>query len=699
LRAAADIGGTFTDLVFLDETNGTMGTTKSPTTPKDFSNGVVQTIKQAGFDVPSTTFFVHGTTVVINAITERRGAKTGLITTGGFRDVLEITRANRPDLYNLSYKKPTPFVPRRHRLEVRERINHKGEVLIPLEEKDVRKALDFLLQEEIEAIAVCFLHSYANPEHERRCGEIIRREAPGIALTLSCDISREWREYERTNTAVLNSYVKQKTTMYLNNLETTLTKTGMGKIFHVMQSNGGTATFTQGKKAPINMVESGPVGGVIGAAAVAALIGERDAISFDVGGTTAKTSLISGGKPGITTKYIIEWSPAFAGYPILAPTVDIVEIGAGGGSIAWIDNAGGLNIGPQSAGAEPGPASYGSGGTKPTVTDANVLAGRINPDYFLGGKIPLYPDCAEKALRPVAEAFGISITDAAMGVIRLADANMVNALKLVSVRRGYDPRDFVMVAYGGGGAVHAGALARELRCKKVIVPTHPAVFSAWGMLAADLRQDILRTQIMRTDRVDPAVIESFYREMEEEAMLLMTEQHISKENVLFQRSADLRYAGQEHTVKTPAPAGGIDERNLQILRDEFHRLHEQSYAFRLDAPVEIVNYHLSCFGVTEKPKLDTIKSAEGEKIVPPADTLEGAKKGTRTVNFDELGYQETPVYERDRFPFLSAAGGPVRGPMVIEEPSSTTVVFPDQEVFRDEYGFLQITNIGGELKR
>lgn len=696
MKVATDIGGTFTDLVFLDEKNGVIGVTKSPTTPTDFSKGVVKTIEQAEFDVPATTFFVHGTTVVINGITERKGAKTGLITTKGFRDVLEITRANRPDLYNLSYKKPVPFVPRRFRLEVRERINHRGEILIPLEEEDVRKAVDFFKKEKIEAVAVCFLHSYANPDHELQCGDIIRKLAPQIPVTLSRDISREWREYERTNTAVLNSYVKEKTARYLTNLEKSLTETGMNRIFHVMQSNGGTATFSRGKEAPINMIESGPVGGVIGAAAAAALVGEQNAISFDVGGTTAKTSLITGGKAGITTKYIIEWSPTFAGYPVLAPTVDIVEIGAGGGSIAWVDSAGGLNIGPQSAGAEPGPASYGTGGREPTITDANVLAGRINPDYFLGGGIPLYPDLAEKAFEPIAAQFGISVKDTAMGVIRLADANMVNALKLVSVRRGYDPRDFVMVAFGGGGAVHAGALARELRCKEVIVPTHPAVFSAWGMLATDLRQDFLRTRIVRTDIIDPAVIESLFQEMEEEAMRLMREQNVSGGNILFQRSADLRYAGQEHTVKTPAPEGAVDHRNLKLLCDEFHRLHEQTYAFRLDAPVEIVNYHISCFGMTEKPKLDTIKKVEREGSLTSAGTLERAKKELRTVNFDELGYQETPVYERDRFPLAASSGGPVQGPMVIEEPSSTTVVFPDQNVFRDEYGFLHITNIEKE---
>ncbi|MCK5569268.1 MAG: hydantoinase/oxoprolinase family protein, partial [Spirochaetes bacterium] len=444
---------------------------------------------------------------------------------------------------------PKPFVPRQFRLEVTERVNYKGEELTPLNEEDVKKALEYFKKEGMETIAVCFLHSYANPDHEKRCGELIRSLAPDIPVTLSCEITQEWREYERTNTAVLNSYVLTTAQSYLENLERNLSEMGMGKVYHVMQSNGGTATFEMGKRAPINMVESGPVGGVIGTAVIGKLIGEPNTISLDVGGTTAKTSLVEGGNPRITTEYKIEWRRDFAGYPILAPTIDIVEIGAGGGSIAWVDAAGSLRVGPVSAGADPGPASYGWGGDKPTVTDANVLAGRINPLYFLGGEIPLKVDIARKAMQPIADAFNISIEDAAMGVIRLADSNMVNALKLVSVRRGYDPRDFVLVAFGGGGAMHAGALARELRVKKTLIPTDPAVFSAWGMLMTDLRQDFIRTLIRRTDRTEPGEITSLFTGMEDQAMGLMKEQDIAEERIMFQRYADMRYLGQEHTVK------------------------------------------------------------------------------------------------------------------------------------------------------
>lgn len=681
MRVASDIGGTFTDLVCLDEQTGRMSVGKASTTPKNFAEGVVQTLKKAELKVSDTSFFVHGSTIVINALTERKGAKTGLITTKGFRDVLEITRANRPDLYNMYYTKPKPFVVRQYRLEVTERVNYKGEVLVPLKEKEVKQAVEYLKKEGIETIAVCFLHSYANPAHEKRCGEIIRSLAPDIPVTLSCEITQEWREYERTNTAVLNSYVLKTTQHYLDHLEKNLSEMGMGKVYHVMQSNGGTATFEMGKRAPIFMVESGPVGGVIGTAVIGKLIGENNTISLDVGGTTAKTSLVEGGSPRITTEYKIEWRRDFAGYPILAPTVDIFEIGAGGGSIAWIDGAGALRVGPVSAGADPGPASYGWGGDKPTLTDANVLAGRINPEYFLGGEIPLKVDLARKAMEPIADFFKISIEGAAMGVIRLADSNMVNALKLVSVRRGYDPRDFVLVAFGGGGAMHAGALARELRVRKTVVPRDPAVFSAWGMLMTDLRQDFIRTAIRRTDQIKPGEITALFNEMEEQTMELMKEQNIPEERIVFARYADMRYLGQEHTVKVPIPFKNIEAGDIPLINEKFHGLHEQAYTFRLESPVELVNYHLTAFGVVDKPELIKLK---GDDF-----SLSSAMKAERRVNFDELGFHICPIYERELLP----VGQVIEGPLVIEEPASTTVVFPDQRVTRNEYGFLEIENM------
>jgi N-methylhydantoinase A len=480
---------------------------------------------------------------------------------------------------------------------------------------------------------------------------------------------------------VLNSYVLTETGVYLDNLERKLSEKGMDRVCHIMQSNGGTVTFERGRVAPINSVESGPAAGVIGAAVLGKAIGEEDVISFDVGGTTAKASLVVGGNPRIFSDYWIERNRSFAGYPILVPTIDIVEIGSGGGSLAWVDGAGALRVGPESAGADPGPACYGRGGNRPTVTDANVVAGRINPDYFLGGEISLNVGLERMAIEPVAEAYKISIEEAAMGIIRLADSSMVNALKLVSVRRGYDPRDFTLVAFGGGGAMHAGSLIRELKVKKAVIPTDPAVFSAWGMLVTDLRQDFIKTFIVQTDQMEPRLIEELFSDMQEKAMILMGKQHIAKDRVHFQRYADMRYRGQEHTVKVPIEAGIFDQTKLQQTRKKFHQLHEQAYSFRLESPIEIVNYHLISLGTTQKPQLRTV-SGSGLR-------MDEALKGRRFVNFDELGFYESPVYERDLLPVEQR----LNGPLVIEEPASTTVVFPDQTVVRDQYGFLHIEMI------
>lgn len=682
MRIASDIGGTFTDLTYLDEKTGEVGTMKVATTPTNFAEGVVETLRRAELTVSETSFFVHGSTVIINALTERKGVKTGLITTKGFRDVLEIGRANRPDIYNMYYTKPKPFVPRYLRLEAQERVNFKGEVLTPLNEEDIRTAVETFKAEGVQAIAVCFLHAYANPSHEVACSEIINQLAPDMPVTVSHQITKEWREYERTSTVVLNSYVHPIARDYLDNLEGDLTSMGMGdRTLHVMQSNGGSATFEAGRASPINLVESGPVAGVIGAAFIGKMLGEPNVISLDIGGTTAKTSLVENNTPRITTEYKIEHRRDYAGYPILVPTIDIVEIGAGGGSIAWIDKAGALRVGPVSAGADPGPACFNWGGEKPTVTDANVLAGRINPFYCLGGSILLDVDKAKAATTPISDTFDMTTEEVAMGIIRIADANMINALKLVSVRRGYDPRDFVLIAFGGGGAMHAGALMRELRVKKVIIPTEPAVFSAWGMLMADLRRDYIRTLITRTDQVEPDRLNAIYADMAQQALHDLTAEGVEEVDMDFQRFADMRYMGQEHTVKVALPSGQITAEVMPDINERFHTLHEQTYTFRLETPVEVVNYHVIALGRVQQPEIKKLDREMGD--------LAGARKATRRVNFDELGFHEAAIYERDLLP----VGISVKGPAIVEEPASTTVVFPDQKLVRDEYGFLNIEMI------
>ncbi len=677
MRIASDIGGTFTDLVSLDERTGRIRTAKADTTPSDFERGVIDTIGKAGLDPRGVDFFVHGTTVIINALTERTGVRTGLITTRGFRDVLEIGRANRPDLYNLAYTKPRPFVPRFLRLEVTERVSYKGQVLTPLDEQEVLDAATRLIEAGVQAIAVCFLHSYAHTEHEARAAALIRQRCPQIFVTASHEITREWREYERTSTAVLNSYVQPIAVRYLDNLAGELARLGIRGTRYVMQSNGGTATFDAARRAPISMVESGPVAGVLGAIAVGRLIGEKNLICLDIGGTTAKTSLIEGGQVKVTTDYKIEWTRASAGYPIKIPVVDIVEIGAGGGSLAWLDDAGSLHVGPQSAGAVPGPACYGRGGTEPTVTDANVVTGRINPQYFLGGEIILDEARGRVALEPIARHFRVGVEEAARGVIRLANANMVNALKLVSVHRGYDPRDFTLVAFGGAGAMHATALATELHISRVLIPINPAVFSAWGMLMTDLRHDLIWTSIRRTGEAARDGLDRLWQTLEAELAEHFAREGLARSRLIFQRSADMRYAGQEHTVKVPVPAGAMTGEAIGKVETRFHALHEQHYTFRLPSPIEFVNFHLTAFGTVDKPKVRRLRGGG------PARS---ARKGTREVDFDAHGRAMASIYERA----LLAPGARVRGPAIIEEPAATTVLFPRQRAEVDRFGNLVI---------
>ncbi len=671
-RVAVDIGGTFTDLVYLDEESRDVGLAKSSTTPGRFEDGVMNAVGQA--ELTGVDFLAHGTTVIINALTERKGAKTALLTTKGFRDVLEIQRANRPDLYNLTYAKPKPFVPRRLRLEVTERMSYQGEILTPLDEESVRTAVGEARRQGAEAVAICFLHSYANDEHERRAAEIVRSEWPEVALTASHELTNEWREFDRTSTTVLDAYVKPVASRYLERLAGKLGQAGIPeRARYAMQSNGGVSRFELAGRTPINLIESGPVGGVIGAAAIGELLSEQNVITLDIGGTTAKASLVERGTVRITSDYHVERTPTFAGYPVKVPVVDIVEIGAGGGSIAWLDPAGALKVGPQSAGADPGPASYDWGGTEPTLTDANVVAGRINPDYFLGGRLALDLAQARTALEPIAEALEVTVEEAALGVIRIANANMIHLLKLVSVRRGRDPRDFAIVAFGGGGSMHATALARELQVPRVIVPPAPGHFSAWGMLLSDLRHDLVQTRFARADIADLGDLTGAWQELEERMRDTFADEGVDGSTLAFVRTADMRYAGQEHTVNVPIPDGVLGEAERAEIERRFHDFHEQLYTFRQPSPIEFVNFRLTGFGAVPKPELRRI-AANGRS--------ESALKGTRDVDFDELGRHESRIYERDRL----GAGAELEGPAVIEEPAASTVVFPGQRVHVDELG-------------
>ncbi|WP_276210921.1 hydantoinase/oxoprolinase family protein [Heyndrickxia coagulans] len=676
MKVATDIGGTFTDLVYVND-RGDLGIAKSHTTPPNFEQGVMDVIQQAGIEPGAIKTFIHGTTVIINALTERKGAKTGLITTKGFRDVLEIARGNRPDLYNVRYQKPKPFVERYLRKEVEERLNYKGEELTPLNKNEIKEIVDFFKKEKVEAIAVSFLHSYANPVHEQETVAYIKALWPEVFVTASHEITKEWREYERTNTAVFNAYVKPIATSYVNKLDEKQKRSNN----YIMQSNGGTTTFENAKNIPIHIVESGPVAGIFGAAVLGNILGEKNIIAFDVGGTTAKCSLIENGEVKVSTDYYIERDDRHAGYPIKTPVVDIVEIGNGGGSIAWIDDAGSLKVGPKSAGALPGPVAYGQGGTEPTTTDANLLTGRLSPknfDYTVN--MHKVKDAIETK---IANYFNISAEEAALGIIRIANSNMLNALKLISIRKGYNPREFSLIAFGGGGSMHAAALAKELGVKKVIIPVASSVFSAWGMLMTDLRHDYIQTYITRLTDLDPAVINREWDNLENSAYHEFLYEDVKKSSVMFTRFLDMRYLGQEHTVKVPVPNGRWNKETLETIIQSFHELHEKTYTFKLEnAETEIVNLHLTAVGIVEKPELEK-EHRDGE--------VKDAIKEVRPVYFEDTGWVQTDIYDRDKLPTLKT----VTGPAIVEEKASVTVLYEGQTLVVDEYGNL-ILEIGVE---
>lgn len=676
MRVATDIGGTFTDLVAVDDQGKTI-LTKSHTTPPNFEEGVIKVIQKSGVCPQEIKDFIHGTTTIINALTERKGAKTALITTKGFRDVLEIARCNRPDLFNMVFAKPRPFIPRYLRKEVEERVSFDGKIVTPLNEDDIRTAVEYFKKEKVEAIAVCYINSYANDEHEKRTVELIRKLWPEVFVTSSIEVTKEWREYERTSTIALNSYVMPVASSYIDNLDRRLKEAGCHAKEYIMQSNGGTTTFEQAKQTPINMVESGPVAGVYGSAILGKMIGERNIIAFDVGGTTAKCSLIDNGEVKVTTEYRIERTESYAGYPIMAPVVDIVEIGNGGGSIAWIDEAGSLKVGPQSAGAVPGPVAYGIGGTEPTTTDACLVTGRLSAENF-DNQVDM--DAVRAAIQEkVGDAFGMDTDEAAMSILRVVEANMYNALKLISVRRGYDPRDFTMVAFGGGGPMHCAYLAKELNIRKVIVPIAAPVFSAWGMLMTDVRHDYIQTNIRRMNEVSAEELNDMWEGLLSQAQEQFEKEDIPKENIVCNYIADMRYMGQEHTVKVNVPPIPWSEETKEEIIQRFHDTHEHFYTFRLtDTPTEIVNLHLVAYGRLTKPEL--------AKIPPQEGPVENAKKEIRKVYFAEDGWMDTPVYLREKL----GRGAVLDGPVIVEEAAASAVAAKGQRITVDDYGNLII---------
>lgn len=681
IRAATDVGGTFTDLVAVETLPGggvRVTTAKTDTTPPDFEKGVLDVLEKGGVDVGQVSHLAHGTTVVINALTERKGVTVGLITTRGFRDTLEIGRGNRPDFFNLAYVKPAPFVPRHLRAELPGRMDYHGRELSPLDLSGLPAILEGFKAEGVQAVAICFLHSYANTAHEAAAVAAVQRLWPGVSVVASHQITREWREYERTNTAVLSAYVQPVAARYLNQLDQGLTARGFRGNLFIMQSNCGVDSVAATARVPITMVESGPSSGFWGAAELGRRIGEPNLIALDIGGTTAKCSLIEGGQVRIISDYWIERSRSSAGYPIMVPVVDLVEIGNGGGSIAWVDEVGKLHVGPKSAGANPGPAAYGRGGTEATTTDANLWLGRINRDYFCGGAVRADMAAAEAALTRLGARMGISATQAAEGILRIANANMVNALKLVSLNRGHDPRDFALLAFGGGGAMHGVALAQDLGAKKVIVPQAASVFSAWGMMMSDLRRDYFVTRLVGLEAASAPALQDLFAGAEAGARAQFAAEGVDPAGVTFRRLGKFRYQNQEHTTEVEVPAS-ITEGDIAGIVEAFHATYEREYTYRLPMPVELVGIHL-------------IASAEVGKLDPQPEPLTDApasqaEKGRRAVNYALEGTHQAVIYDGDRL----KPGMELQGPAIIEDAGTTVVIHPGNRVRMDEYRNLHIT--------
>lgn len=690
IRVATDVGGTFTDLVCFETDlltgESRLTTAKVDTTPPDFELGVLNVLAKGGVDPQAVDFLAHGTTVVINALTERKGVKVGLITTEGFRDSLEIARGNRPDFFNLHYQKPKPFVPRYLRRELPGRITYLGAELKPLDLGGLPAILEDFRNEGVAAIAVCFLHSYADTRHEQAAVDEIRRLWPEVSVVASHQITREWREYERASTTVLSAYVQPTAERYLSRLAAGLSAKGFRHSPYIMQSNCGVDSLESVSRIPITMVESGPASGFWGAAELGKLIGEPKVLALDIGGTTAKCSLIENGEVKIRTDYWIERDRSSAGYPIMVPVVDLVEIGNGGGSIAWVDDFGKLHVGPKSAGAMPGPAAYGRGGTEATTTDANLWLGRINRDYFCGGEIVADMAAAEAALARVAEKLGVGIDDAARGIIRIANNNMVNALKLVSLNRGYDPRDFTLVVFGGGGPMHGVALGNELGVKKVVVPAGASVFSAWGMMMSDLRRDYFVTRLAELRPGAAATIEAVFAETEEQARAQFGAEGVESSQLTFKRYGKFRYQNQEHTTEVLIASGTITDSRLSDIEAAFHDTYEREYTYRLGAPVEMVGIHL--VASAEVGKLTMKKRA------PSADSADMALKGHRNVDYALEGVHRAAIYDGTRL----EPGMTFSGPAVIEDPGTTTVVQPDSRAAVDGYGNIHIELILGDRK-
>ena len=665
-RVSADIGGTFTDIV-IEPSDGPVFVGKVPTTPDNPAVGVVNGIRELVPDLGDISFFVHGTTVGLNAFLERRGERVLLITTAGLGDAYTIARGNRHTLYELRYRKPEQLVPRRDVHEVRGRLAWDGGEIEPLNADDFEPVIDKVKAEGINAVAVCFVHAYAHPQHELAAREILAKALPGVSISLSHEIAREWREYERASSAVMNAYVAPVVERYLESLRGELHNLGMQATVHIMQSNGGVSTAETAQKHPVFTLLSGPVGGTIAGTALAASGGRKNLLCVDMGGTSFDLSLVMDGHANATLETELE------GLPLLMSIIDIETIGTGGGSIAWMEN-GAMRVGPHSAGSIPGPACYGRGGTQPTVTDANLFLGRLGEKSLLGGDMSLDGEAAKAAIESLAPETGLDPMAFAEGVLSISNAAMADAMRTITISQGVDPREFALVAFGGAGPMAAAFLAEELDIREVVVPRFPGTFSAWGMLQTDLRHDFTQSFFRAATSVAGADLDTVFEELEANGRAAILAEGVAEADISFQRSADMRYLGQEYTINVL-----LDSNDTEAIGNAFHAAHERRYGHSSPgAPVEFVNLRVAAFGALKK---------YGNEA--PGASGEAAMLGERQVVFAGKTLT-TPIVARDSL----STDYEGTGPLVIEEQSATTVVPPGWQVTIDRLGSIILTREG-----
>jgi N-methylhydantoinase A len=688
-RVGVDIGGTFTDLVSVNEATGEVRVIKVPTVPADPSEGFLDALSRAlsGFGIAPAAigFAAHGTTIATNTIIQGLGARCGLLTSAGFSDVLEIAYQTRPSLYDVFYEKPRPLVPRNLCRGVNERTGPEGETILPLDEEDVARAARELIAAGVEGIAIAFLHSYREPRNERRAAAVIRDIAPDLPVILSSDVCPEYREYPRTSTTVVNAVLVPKVGPYIARLEARLAEIGLRAGLHLMTSSGGIMAAAKARAFPVHLVESGPAAGVIGAAFVAQSLSARGLadriLALDIGGTTAKVSLVDHGMPALADEFEVGAAAVASitaargqGYPVKTPVISLVEIGAGGGSIAWIDPGGALAVGPESAGANPGPACYGKGGDRPTLTDCNLLLGRLNPDYFLGGALTVDVGRARAAVeRDLSRPLGIGVEEAARAAIDIANAKMVAALRYVSIQRGIDPRDYVLVPSGGAGPMHAAAIAEALGLSRVLIPPTPGLNSALGLLATDIKHEMVRSWFRPTRQADPAEFEAALEEIAATGLAHLAEEGVPEAAREIIHECELCYVGQSFALRVRVPSGNADV--LGEVDRAFRAAHRQLYGFASETePTMIINLRVTAFGRVDRPRLTQLP--EGDR--DPRRAL----KGRRQVWFDAP--RDCPIYDRAAL----RAGDEIPGPAILEQMDTTTLLPPGSRTRADAGGSL-----------